>query len=60
MDRYELGLKEGEGKKEELPQTGEIRFGAICPKCLKGTLEYDGLLNLVCPLCEFTSTGCFT
>lgn len=38
----------------------EIQVGAVCPKCLKGIFEYDGLLNLVCPNCGFTAGGCFT
>lgn len=38
----------------------EIRFGGLCPKCKKGEFDYDGLLNLVCPNCGYTSGGCFT
>ena len=38
----------------------EIRIGVVCPKCRKGTFEYDGLLNLVCSFCGYTSGGCFT
>ncbi|MAT43845.1 MAG: hypothetical protein CL609_16035 [Anaerolineaceae bacterium] len=54
-------------KKEETAPQGEeskpaieIRYGSICPKCLKGIFDYDGLLNLVCPNCGFTAGGCFT
>jgi ribosomal protein S27AE len=38
----------------------EIRIGVVCPKCQKGTFEYDGMLNLVCSNCGYTSGGCFT
>jgi len=37
-----------------------IREGQICPHCGKAVLEYDGLLNLVCPACSFAEAGCFT
>ncbi len=38
----------------------EIRIGVVCPKCRKGTFDYDGMLNLVCSNCGYTSGGCFT
>ncbi len=38
----------------------EIKYGAICPVCLTGVFDYDGLLNLVCPHCGTTAGGCFT
>ena len=38
----------------------EIRLGVICPKCQKGTFDYDGMLNLVCSDCGYTSGGSFT
>ena len=38
----------------------EVRIGVICPKCQKGTFDYDGMLNLVCSECGYTSGGCFT
>jgi hypothetical protein len=34
--------------------------GALCPQCQKGILDYDGLLNLVCPVCGQAQGGCFT
>jgi hypothetical protein len=34
--------------------------GARCPECRRGILDYDGLLNLVCPLCGQGQGGCFT
>ncbi|OJX47325.1 MAG: hypothetical protein BGO78_17830 [Chloroflexi bacterium 44-23] len=45
---------------EKPNQVVEIRFKATCPKCKKGKFDYDGLLNLVCQNCGFTSAGCFT
>lgn len=38
----------------------EIRFGSTCPICRKGSFDYDGMLNLVCSNCGYTSGGCFT
>ena len=38
----------------------EIRVGATCWKCKAGKFEYDGMLNLVCTNCGYTSGGCFT
>jgi hypothetical protein len=33
----------------------------LCPKCGKGVITYDGLLNLTCPLCGFSGNrGVFT
>jgi hypothetical protein len=39
------------------PATGEppLRMGSICPTCKKGELDYNGLLQLECPLCGFVS-----
>lgn len=34
--------------------------GKSCPVCKLGIMDYDGLLNLVCPVCGFTEGGCFT
>jgi hypothetical protein len=36
------------------------RAGSRCPKCKKGILDYDGMLVLRCPLCDFAEGGCFT
>jgi ribosomal protein S27AE len=38
----------------------EPRAGEVCPNCGRGVLDYDGLLNLSCPECGYTSPGCFT
>jgi len=34
--------------------------GMMCPKCKNAVLDYDGLLNLVCPNCGVLQGGCFT
>jgi len=36
------------------------RRGAQCPRCGEGRLDYDGLLNLVCPRCHYVVAGAFT
>jgi len=41
-------------------ETTEPHAGDICPRCRKGTLDYDGLLNLACSLCGYSLGGCFT
>jgi uncharacterized protein (DUF983 family) len=39
-----------------------LRRGDRCPQCGQGSMDYDGLLNLSCPLCGYTdaSGGSFT
>ena len=32
-----------------------LRLGSECPGCGKGKLDYNGLLQLECPLCGFVS-----
>jgi len=34
--------------------------GKTCPACGLGIMDYDGLLNLICPVCGFGEGGCFT
>ena len=54
------------GKPEEGDKNGIDRethcpeFGAICPNCGKAQLEYDGMLNLACPECQYASAAAFT
>ncbi len=42
------------------PSKAEYRAGKLCPRCRQGILDYDGLLNLVCPVCGPMQAGCFT
>jgi hypothetical protein len=39
---------------------GESRAGDVCPACHAGILDYNGLLELVCPECGYTQSGCST
>lgn len=32
-----------------------LHSGMLCPVCSQGKLDYDGLLNLTCPVCGFQS-----
>ena len=34
--------------------------GDICPQCQIGRIDYDGMLNLSCPECDYSLGGCFT
>ena len=39
----------------------DVHSGDLCPRCRGERLDYDGLLNLVCPGCGFTpGGGCFS
>jgi len=38
----------------------ELRCGDLCPKCQAAQMDYNGLLNLACPLCGYSLGGCFT
>lgn len=37
-----------------------LRPGMLCPRCKAAKIDYDGLLNLVCPNCGLTETGAST
>ena len=41
-------------------EIAELHAGDTCPRCRKGILDYDGLLNLTCPQCGYSLGGCFT
>lgn len=44
-----------------LIQPGQrLRAGMLCPRCGEVELEYNGLLNLVCPHCGLTEVGAYT
>jgi hypothetical protein len=36
------------------------KAGDWCPRCRGASLDYDGLLNLRCPECNYILAGCFT
>ena len=35
----------------------ELRSGSLCPRCGEGCLDYNGLIELECPLCGYTLGG---
>lgn len=37
-----------------------LRPGMTCPRCGVGIIDYDGLLQLVCPNCGLTEAGAST
>ncbi len=37
-----------------------LRAGMRCPRCKKGMIDYNGMLNLVCPNCGLTEAGACT
>jgi len=39
-----------------------VSAGDVCPVCRAGRLDYDGMLNLFCPVCgrKFNGGGAFT
>ncbi len=50
----------GAGHSEHLKDDNNLRTGDICPQCLSGRIDYDGLLNLACSECGYSLSGCFT
>lgn len=41
------------------PEQG-LRPGMTCPRCKQGTIDYNGLLELICPVCGLKETGACT
>ena len=62
--RAEVRLEDGDPQTFELllPSipASRLRAGDLCPVCGKERLDYDGLLNLSCPVCGPAVGGCFT
>lgn len=54
--------EEGEGSRSNGEQQLACGFyyGALCPRCKQGTLDYNGMLNLQCPVCGLESGYGFT
>lgn len=44
----------------KIERPDELRAGDLCPVCRAERLDYDGLLNLSCPVCGPAAVGCFT
>jgi len=55
-----IPLRFGLEDEMETKPLAELKAGDLCPKCRKGYLDYDGMLNLTCPECGYSLAGCFT
>lgn len=51
---------EGKNQSPKTEGISDLRAKSICPRCGKGLLDYDGTLNLICPVCGVVEGGCFT
>ncbi len=40
-----------QSKEESQQQACGCQAGALCPRCKQGILDYNGLLNIQCPIC---------
>ena len=38
----------------------DLKTGSSCPKCGQAKLDYNGLLNLAYPKCDFEEGGVYT
>lgn len=56
-DKKYYSEKIGKSEQKELEKK---ESNSLCPKCKTGKIDYDGLLNVVCRQCGYTSAGCFT
>jgi hypothetical protein len=56
----EIAKISGAGDMEYLKSDAELHAGDVCPQCLSGRIDYDGMLNLTCPECGYSLSGCFT
>lgn len=54
LSAYELSLLE---PAPACQKTVTQRSGADCPSCGQGRLDYNGLLELACPLCGYVAAG---
>ncbi len=41
-------------------ETATPKAGDSCPECESAKIDYDNLLNLSCPKCDYILAGCFT
>ena len=55
-----LNQQSNNGKEEERVQRCRLSAGQPCPRCGKGKLDYNSLLNLTCPVCKYELTASFT
>lgn len=45
---------------ERKSANARLQAGMICPGCNDTRLDYNGLLQLICPRCGVIETGAFT
>jgi uncharacterized protein (DUF983 family) len=55
LSAFELSLLESQ--QDEASQVIAARLGDICPQCGQAKLDYNGLLELECRECGFTTGG---
>ena len=53
-------IKKQTESEEKSQKSCRLEAGQTCPQCGNSTLEYNGLLNLVCPACGYELAGSFT
>lgn len=44
-------------EESNVPPLKAAQPGQPCPRCHQGIMDYDGLLNLVCPVCHYVEGG---
>jgi len=59
LDSAPFGIEMAETPQNKSSET-PLRAGDLCPQCHSGTLDYDCMLNLACPICGYALGGCFT
>ncbi len=58
LQQSEDGLQNnGQKTDERISPRALFLAGEICPFCGQGRLDYDGMLNLICPACGKMETG---
>lgn len=54
IDQTNFDLNPGGLGISEPNKTRVVKVGMPCPECGTGILDYNGLLDLECPVCGFT------
>jgi hypothetical protein len=50
LEKILLGIEQPAAREVGIP----LHQGGLCPHCRQARLDYNGLLQLACPLCNFT------
>jgi hypothetical protein len=53
-------LPDSEAQVCRLEPEQRLQPGMRCPRCKEGLIDYNGMLNLVCPHCGLTEAGACT